>query len=269
MIYCRQSTIRDGGETVKVVVERFNEQGTLRFQLAGPIGVITIDRSSQRNALTQDMWKTMKNWVVSLPSKTRLLVIRGAGSDFTAGSDIKEFSVLTVDQANIAFETMEETISAIENVSIPTIASINGPAFGAGFILALACDVRIGTENAMFGMPVGKLGVTLQPPFLRRMIQTLGPSRTKDLIYTARSYKANQAMELGILNYLVPSVKLDSETISLARRMLLQSRASLLAVKKNVNLVLSGMQMETGYWVDNNDFKEGVRAFTEKRPAHF
>jgi enoyl-CoA hydratase len=254
---------------MRVVVERFNDQGTLRFQLAGPIGVITIDRPRQRNALTQQMWKTMGEWVRDLPPKIRLLVLRGAGDDFTAGSDIKEFSTLTVEQANTAFETMEDTIRAFENLSIPTIASINGPAFGAGFILALACDVRIGTENAKFGMPVGKLGITLQPPFLRRMIQTLGPSRTKDLVYTARTYKATQAMELGVLNYLVPSAQLDSETISLARRMLLQSRASLLAVKKNVQTVLSGTSVDIQDWVDSNDFTEGVRAFTEKRPAHF
>jgi enoyl-CoA hydratase len=254
---------------MRVVVERFNDQGTLRFQLAGPIGVITIDRPRHRNALTQQMWRTMGSWVRNLPPKTRLLLLRGAGGDFTAGSDIKEFSTLTVDQANSAFETMEDTIRAFENLSIPTIASINGPAFGAGFILALACDVRIGTENAKFGMPVGKLGITLQPPFLRRMIQTLGPSRTKDLVYTARTYEATQALELGVLNYLVSSTKLDSETISLARRMLLQSRASLLAVKKNVQTVLSGTSADIQDWVDSNDFTEGVRAFTEKRPAHF
>lgn len=254
---------------MRVIVERFNEQSTLRFQLAGPIGVITIDRQRQRNALTQAMWHTIGQWAGNLPDKTRLLVIRGAGDDFTAGSDIVEFSTLSVEQANVAFETMEHTIQTIEGLPIPTIASINGPAFGAGFILALACDVRIGTEKAKFGMPVGKLGITLQPPFIRRMIQTLGPSRTKDLVYTARSYNANQAFDLGVLNYLVPDGKLDSETISLARRMLLQSRASLLAVKKNVQTVLSNSSVDLQDWVDGTDFPEGVKAFTEKRQAQF
>lgn len=254
---------------MRVLVERFNDQGTMRFQLAGPIGVITIDRPHQRNALTQPMWKTLALWTGELPEKTKLLVIRGAGADFTAGSDIKEFSTLTVEGADAAFETMEQAIRAVENLSIPTIAAINGPAFGAGFILALACDLRIGTEHAKFGMPVGKLGITLQPPFIKRMMQCLGPSRTKDLVYTARSYNAAYAYELGILNYLVPSQKLDSEIISLARCMLLQSRASLLAVKRNVQLVLSGSLSRQENWVDGRDFPEGVQAFNEKRPAHF
>lgn len=254
---------------MKVVVERFNEQGTLRLQLAGPMCVITIDRPHRRNALTQNMWQTIGDWVQNLPVKTRFLVLRGAGAEFTAGSDIIEFSTLSAEGANAAFETMESTIRRIEDLSLPTIASINGPAYGAGFVLALACDIRIGTERAKFGMPVGKLGITLQEPFLRRLVGTIGPSRTKDLVYTARSFDAEQALQSGLLNYLCPVESLSSETIAICRKMTLQSRASLLAVKHNVKALTSGNASESGSWVDSTDFREGVQAFREKRRARF
>lgn len=254
---------------MRVVVERFNEQGTLRLQLAGSICVITIDRPQRRNALTQEMWRTMDEWVHSLPAKTRFLVIRGAGEEFTAGSDIHEFGQLDVRGANAAFETMEQTIRSVENLRLPTIASVSGPAFGAGFMLALACDLRIGTDQAKFGMPVGKLGITLQSPFVRRLVEAIGPSRTKDLVYTARTLDADEAVRAGILNYLSAPDKMDSDTIGICRKLSRQSKASLLAVKAGVQAVLAERDGDGGDWVDPDDFREGVGAFTEKRPARF
>ncbi|QQE77583.1 enoyl-CoA hydratase/isomerase family protein [Alicyclobacillus sp. SO9] len=254
---------------MKVVVERFNDMGTLRFQLAGPVGIITISRPHQRNALTKDMWHTISEWTNKLPKKTRVLVIRGAGQDFTAGSDIKEFAKLSPQEANEAFETMETAMKSIESIPIPTMASINGPAFGAGFILAMACDIRIGTEKAKFGMPVGKLGITLEEPFLSRMIRTLGTSRTMDLVYTARSYDADRALEVGILNYVTNSENLGSETLKLCRKILMQSRASLRAVKENVLNPVPKPTAKQRSWVDAADFMEGVQAFSEKRAARF
>jgi enoyl-CoA hydratase len=254
---------------VRVTVQRFEQFGSMRFQLTGPVGIITINRPRQRNALTRGMWETLAQWCEHLPQKTKVLILRGGGRDFTAGSDIKEFARLTVDEADDAFETMERAIAAMERVQVPTIASINGPAYGAGFVLALACDLRIGSPLARFGMPVGKLGITLQTPFVRRLIAILGPSRTKELVYTARSYSAEEALALGLLNQLVPEEELDERTLDLAKSILQQSRASLFAVKDSVHRVLAGEAERERHWVDRRDFVEGVRAFTEKRPARF
>lgn len=254
---------------MRVAIEHFNEQGTMRYQLSGPIGIITIDRPEQRNALSRQMWETLYDWATHLPAKTKVLILRGADKNFTAGSDIKEFATLTAHDANQAFITMEKAIHAVENLPIPTIASVNGPAYGAGFILTLSCDIRIGSENARFGMPVGKLGITLQPEFIRRMVELLGPSRTKDMVYTARSYGASEALELGLLNYAVSSSELDELTFKLARKILEQSQASMAAVKDSVFKVLSGTLHGTDEWVEEHDFFEGVRAFKEKRAARF
>ncbi len=261
--------IRLEAPCVHVAIEHFNEQGTMRYQLSGPIGIVTIDRPGHRNALSRQMWQTLENWIKQLPAKIKVLILRGAGRHFTAGSDIKEFSVLSVSDANHAFNIMESAIHSIECLPIPTIASINGPAYGAGFILSLACDIRVGSENAHFGMPVGKLGITLQPQFIRRMIQMLGPSRTKDMVYTARTYDATQALNLGILNYSAPTADLDAYTFALARSILAQSQASMTAVKASVQQVLYGLGSESDNWVDQYDFPKGVQAFKEKRTARF
>lgn len=253
---------------MRVIVRRFEEASSMRLQTSGPIGIITFNRPHRRNALTRSMWETLEYWCDHLPAKVKLLVLRGSGEEFTAGSDIKEFAQLSADEANDAFATMEKAISAVERLCIPTVAAINGPAYGAGFVLSLACDIRIGSNLARFGMPVGKLGITLQPPFLRRMIAHLGPARSKELVMTARTYDATKALELGILSDVVNSERLDEQVFEVARSILSQSKASMFAVKDSVRRVLES-DFTVGDWVDARDFIEGVSAFNEKRAAHF
>lgn len=241
----------------------------MRLQMAGGVGIITIDRPQFRNALTQRMWHTLEQWCLHLPPRVRVLILRGRPGEFSAGSDIGEFSQMTPEQADGAFEQMERAIRAVESLPIPTICSIDGPAYGAAFVLTLGCDVRIGSERARFGMPVGKLGITLQPPFLRRLVQHLGPGRTTALVYTAGSYDAWEAKALGLLHAVTDSDRLDAEVMRLARTILEQSPASLHAVKKGVRDVLDGRADAGGHWVDARDFSEGVQAFREKRMARF
>lgn len=244
---------------------RVNNDGTLTFHCEGPVGILTINRPHQRNALSQCMWTTIREWLEDLPEATRLLIVQGGHGVFTAGSDIKEFVDLPIEKADSVFATMEFTIRALENLSIPSIASIDGSVFGAGLIFALACDLRIGSNLAQFGVPVGRLGITLQPPFLRRMVAVLGYSRTKDLIYTARTYSAKEALANGILNYLVTAEDLEKETRLLAQRILEQSQASLSGVKENIRTYLTGDPEDPkGTWI-GPDFSERTRAFTNRR----
>ena len=100
---------------------------------------------------------------------------------------------------------------------IPTIGVINGPAMGAGLELALACDIRIGSEKARLGIPIGKLGITLNNKFAARLVNLIGPSLTKDLVYTGRILRAEEAHRLGMLNYLVEERNLDRFAIRLRK----------------------------------------------------
>ncbi|WP_134439706.1 enoyl-CoA hydratase/isomerase family protein, partial [Methylacidiphilum caldifontis] len=143
----------------------------LTLEVRDQVAVITIDRPTKQNALTLDMWQQLAIWVKELPGTVAVLILTGAGEAFTSGSDLDEFLTMTPNEVNRAFSEMHGAIQTIERTSVLTIARISGVAFGAGFLLALACDLRIGTPKARFGIPVTRLGIILQPSFLGRLIR--------------------------------------------------------------------------------------------------
>lgn len=250
------------------------EEAKIVYQETAGLAIITIRRPQAKNALTAKMWDELR--VIALQvldnPKNKVLLLRGYGEQFTAGSDIKEFNSISLEEAEQAFVHMERTISTIERLPIPTIAVINGPAMGAGLELALACDLRIGSEKAKLGIPVGKLGITLNNKFAQRLVSLIGPSMTKDLVYTGRMLKSDDAYRLGMLNYQTTEKDLDRYAIRVGKLVASMSPASLLAVKTSVQeCVDSAPQLWTGStpFVDKDDFPEGVRSFVEKRPPNF
>src|SRR5690606_20428300 len=167
---------------------------------------------------------------------------------------------------------MEKAISAFENLPLPTIGVINGPAMGAGLELALSCDIRVGSEHARMGIPVGRLGIRLSTKFAQRLVNLIGPSRTKELVYTGKILDAEESYRLGLLNRLVENEKLDRYAIKLGKLVSMQSPASLKAIKQSVaNCLNSSQQLwkEDIPFVDPYDFPEGVAAFVEKRTPRF
>lgn len=260
---------------MKVKIMRLEkEEAKISYQEAGGIVIITIRRPQRRNALSQEMWQELKLLAEKslLNKKNRVVILRGSGKEFTSGSDIKEFHEMSLEEAENAFVTMENTISFIENLPLPTIGVINGPAMGVGLELALACDLRIGSEHAKMGIPVGNLGITLNNKFTHRLVTLLGPSVTKELVYTGKIFTAEEAFEKGLLNLLVSSEKLNREAIELAKIISQQSPASLRAIKKSVAESINSVPELWKYsstFVDPIDFPEGVAAFVEKRKPNF
>lgn len=260
---------------MKVKIMRLEkEEAKISYQEAGGIVIITIRRPQRRNALSQDMWRELKTVAGKAlkNKKNRVLILRGSGKEFTSGSDIKEFHEMSLEEAENAFVTMEETISYIENLPLPTIGVINGPAMGAGLELALACDLRIGSQHAKMGIPVGNLGITLNNKFAHRLVTLLGPSVTKELVYTGKIFTAKEAYEKGLLNRLVPSDKLNREAIEMAKLICSQSPASVRAIKRSVAESINSapeLWNSSSTFVDPIDFPEGVAAFVEKRKPNF
>jgi len=235
-----------------------------------------LNREQKKNALSRVFWSMLYDLVTVVQNtpRTEVLIVRGKGNAFTSGSDIDEFSRISAQEVDETFVMMEKAIAAVERLPIPTIASVSGIAMGAGFELALACDLRIGCEKTRMGMPVGRLGITLRHQFAERLVNVLGPSRTKDLVYTGRSYSGQEAYELGLLNYLVADAELNNATIALAGLIQSQSSASLRAIKQSVADCMrkaepSGSKRQFPYYVDSLDFAEGVSAFIEKRKPEF
>ncbi|MDP4156919.1 MAG: enoyl-CoA hydratase-related protein [Bacillota bacterium] len=251
-----------------------DEQAKITLQETGELAIITIHRPQKRNALTANMWNQLAEIgqrVLEQP-KNKVLLLRGYGEQFTAGSDIAEFNEMSLEEAEHAFVLMEKAISTIENLPLPTIGVINGPAMGAGLELALACDIRIGSEKARLGIPVGKLGITLNNKFAKRIVELVGPSVTKELVYLGRILKAEEAYALGMLNYLVNEAELDRYAFRMGKLVASMSPASLLAVKQSVNECINSAPVlwnGSTPFVDKQDFSEGVAAFVEKRAPRF
>lgn len=250
------------------------EEAKIIYQETAGLAIITIHRPQLKNALTANMWDQLAKIAKDALKnpKNKVLILRGAGENFTAGSDIKEFNRMSLEEAEEAFVRMENTISTIENLPLPTIGVINGPAMGAGLELALACDIRIGSEKARMGIPVGKLGITLNNKFAKRLVDLVGPSATKDFVFTGRMYKAEEAYKAGMLNYLVPEKDLTRYSIRMGKLVASMSPASLLAVKRSVKECIDSVPTlwkGSTPFVDPVDFPEGTSAFVEKRLPQF
>lgn len=262
---------------MRVSINRIEKDGKITLQEGGGVAIVTINRPSLRNAMTNNMWRELAQVgrEITRNPKNRVVVLRGAKNQFTAGSDIKQFNKLSIDDANEAFRLMEEAISTFEQIPLPTIGAINGTAAGAGFQLALACDLRVGTSKTKMGIPVGRLGITLSQMFAKRIVDLIGKSRTMDLVYTGRLYEADECYRLGLINYLLEEddEDIDHYVLQLARKIMEQSPASLQAVKRSAAFAnpVMGLQWDNGVntCVDPVDFPEGVRSFVEKRKPNF
>ncbi|MHB8170426.1 MAG: enoyl-CoA hydratase/isomerase family protein [Thermincolia bacterium] len=249
--------------------------GKLYYRELSRITIVTIKRPTAHNAMTCEMWRQLRDIgkSISKNSNTRVVIIRGAFNYFTSGSDIKEFQNLDVNELDEAFALMEEAISTFERLPIPTIACIKGSAMGAGLQLALGCDLRVAATNAKLGMPIGRLGITLGMPFARRLVDLIGPSRTKDLLFTGRVIKADEAFQLGMVNYLTEA-KVEDFALRLAKTIANQSPASNRASKEAVAHCIARTDVPLRgrpypYFVDAHEFREGVDAFIEKRAPNF
>lgn len=260
---------------MKIKIHRMMlEDAKITYQETAGLAIISIHRPQSKNALTAKMWTELSEiaGIVLDNPKNKVVLLRGSGQQFTAGSDIKEFHQMSIEEAEASFMLMEKAISAFEKLPIPTIGVINGPAMGAGLELALACDMRIGSGHARMGIPVGRLGIRLSNKFAQRLVNLIGPSRTKELVYTGKILNADESYQLGMLNRIVENEKLDRYAIKLGKLVASQSPASLKAIKQSVaNCVNSTEEFwkEDIPFVDPYDFPEGVAAFVEKRPPRF
>ncbi|HEY8347133.1 MAG TPA: AMP-binding protein [Symbiobacteriaceae bacterium] len=248
---------------------------TVLFEQADGIAVITFNRPQVRNAFTVAMWRRLHQLVkqVRTSGTARVLILQGAGEQaFTSGSDIRELAAMDVPEFERNLQVIEEAIGAVEELPIPTIACLNGHAVGGGLELALACDLRVASREALLGMPVAKLGVPITDRFARRLVDLVGPSRAKDLIYTGRLISADEAQQLGLVNRVCPPEQVRAVATEMARVIANHSPVALRVAKEAIgrSLARSGAEREgEGTRIDPADLMEGIRAFLEKRPPRF
>src|SRR6266540_3180724 len=184
------------------------------FETDGPLAFLTFNRPEARNAMTWEMYEALVAACerVAADANLRVLVFRGAGSKaFVAGTDISQFQSFRDREDGIKYEErLDRVLDRLERVAKPTIAQVQGVAVGGGCAIALTCDLRVATPESTFGIPVARtLGNCLSATSYSRLLDLMGPSRVKDLLFTGRLVVASEAQEFGLVNRLASSDDID------------------------------------------------------------
>lgn len=253
--------------------------GRVLVERRAHVGVIVFDHEVRRNAMTIDMWRAVPAVCteVAADDDIHVVVLRGAGETaFAAGADISQFEDRR--PAGEGFDTATaEAFAAIEELPKPVVAMIRGFCIGGGLAIAAAADIRYAAEDALFGLPPARLGIGYSPSAIGKLVDLLGPSITKEIIYTAEWYDAATALRWGLVNKVLPVDELEDfvydQAAIMATRAPLSQRAAKLAVADHLrdpgdrrsDQVAAAVAACTA----SEDYTEGVRAFIEKRPPVF
>lgn len=254
------------------------EYQNLKLSLEDKIAIITINRPELRNALNAETVKEIRECLTSLRTNEDVLAVifTGAGEKaFAAGADINGVRQKTF-LDGLAAE-MQVLYTEVENYDKPTIAAVNGYALGGGCELAMACDIRIASEKAKFGLPELNLGVLPGAGGTQRMTRLIGKGKTKELIFTGDIIDAEEAEKIGFANKVVAADRLIEEAVFMASKMIKKGPLALKLSKIAIN-ASSETDIHTGLLIEKlaqsilyttEDKVEGTSAFLEKRSANF
>ncbi len=248
-------------------------EGGIRYELREGIGYLTFDRPQARNAMTFEMYERLYEIALGANDEPglRALVLTGSGNAFVAGTDIGEFKGFTEQQA-IEYEAkMDRILGALESVRVPTVAAIGGATTGGGLAIASACDLRVASAEATFGMPIARtLGNCLSLANLVRIASLIGIARTKELIFTARLVRSDEALRIGLVHEVIPADALAARAEELGRTAAEFAPLTLWATKEGLRRIRQRLLPDEGrdlilLCYTSADFHEGVSAFIEKR----
>lgn len=254
--------------------------GPLHLKRSGPVTELVLNRPDRRNALTEAMRADLPGLLDEAleDDALRVLLVRGEGGHFTAGADIGEFADIyaTEARADAYSVTIARALDALAGFPAPVIARVEGACIGGGCGLALACDLRFATETARLGITPAKLGLAYPFNDTKRLVDAVGVSAAKDLIFTARHVDAAEALELGLVDRVWPSDAFDARFEDWLKPLLAGSPYTAKVMKRMIGLIASGTAAETSETRElfraafgGADFQEGYRAFLEKRPPDF
>ncbi len=250
-----------------IIVEQENE-----------IGFIKINRPEQRNALNretlQEIEKALEEWKAN--EEIRVIIFTGTGEkSFAAGADIRELNKRTMLDA--LQPNMTATYRKIEEYDKPTIAAINGFALGGGLELALACDIRVASQNAKMGLPEVGLGIIPGAGGTQRLTRTIGKGKAMELVLTGDIITAEQAVNIGLVSSVVPQEELIDKAKEYANKIKIKGPLALRLAKAAVNRG-ADIEIETALYLEklsqtivmgSEDKREGTQAFLEKRKPQF
>ena len=255
--------------------------GQLIARKDGAIGWIIISNPAKRNALSFEMWRDFPNLLREFADdpKIRLVVLTGEGEHFAAGADISQFGEKrsngeALEQYN---ETLKVATAALLDFPKPLLAKIRGACVGGGLALVLDCDLRFCSDDAVFFMPAGKLGLGYEFGGIERMIQVIGPSNACDLFFSARKLNAAQAKEIGVVNQVFPKQDFDAGFADYCAQITANAPMTLAAAKfamREASRPSAERKMAKVHALyeacfKSQDYAEGRSAFLEKRVPRF
>jgi enoyl-CoA hydratase/carnithine racemase len=261
------------------------EGPVLLKEIKGNVGTLTLNRPERRNAITPELLVqidlTLKEWADQ--DTVRAVVLTGGeGKAFSSGYDIQSIPTeITEETKDIlkASSPLESVLHTLKQFPYPTIAMLNGYAFGAGLNTCICCDIRIAAHDVKVGMPPAKLGLVYHPEGLKQFIEVLGMAKTREVFFAGRTYQGRQLLDMGLVDYLVPRSDLVETTYRLAEEIASNAPLSLKGSKRILNmlgasLTLSqeGLEEAESLIVEafnSQDLKEGQAAFLEKRKPKF
>ncbi|MDX1688997.1 MAG: enoyl-CoA hydratase/isomerase family protein [Candidatus Promineifilaceae bacterium] len=253
---------------------------TLRYEVEDGIATVTLNRPDVLNAVNMQMRKdfTALSDELFFNEEVRLVIFTGAGRGFSAGGDMSHFEK---DWRTPSFRANSRRLikffDDLEALEKPVLAAINGPATGAGLELALACDVRIASDEATLGFRENYIGLIPGVGGCARLIRAIGPARAKEFIWMGTMFSAAECEEMGLVNRVVPADRLMEDTYDYARTLLKRAPQAIGMAKKLINILAnidqtSGIAVEglgQSILIKTEDHSEGVQAFREKRRPEY
>ncbi len=246
----------------------------ITYEQDGFVGVITINRPKALNALNSQVLEELDAALDAVNlDETRALILTGAGEkSFVAGADIGEMSTLTKAEGEAFGKKGNDVFRKLETFPIPVIAAVNGFALGGGCEISMSCDIRICSDNAIFGQPEVGLGITPGFGGTQRLARLVGPGMAKQMIYTARNIKADEAFRIGLVNAVYPQEELMAAAKKMASGIAMQAPIAVRACKKAINDGLDAIMDDAivieeklfGSCFETEDQKAGMGNFLEK-----
>ena len=246
----------------------------VNIDLQGAVAVLTIDRPKALNALNPEVLADLKAAFESIDQNAvRCVVLTGAGDkSFVAGADIGSMSTMTKAEGEAFGKLGNDIFLAIESFPLPVIAAVNGFALGGGCELAMSCDIRICSDNAMFGQPEVGLGITPGFGGTQRLARLVGMGMAKQLLYTARNIDAGEALRIGLVNAVVPQADLMDAALKMANSIAKNAPIAVRGCKKAVNggvqvSIDKGVEIEEkifGDCFETHDQVEGMACFLSR-----
>jgi enoyl-CoA hydratase/carnithine racemase len=246
------------------------------------IATVTLNRPARRNALNLAMWSALGDVFHHLAAdpEVRAVVLRGAGEEaFASGADISEFEALRRDRASAEVYNArnEAAYHAIETCPKPTVALIHGYCMGGAVALAMACDLRFAASTARFGIPAARLGIVYGLHSVKRLVSLVGPAAAKDILFSARTFDAAEALALGFVSRVLAPDALDQFTREYLARLADNAPLTIRGAKLIVDAIvedggaaaredIARVQLAA---FESEDYREGTRAFLEKRRPRF